>query len=183
MKCIRHPEFFFAFARLCPSFGILPGFALDLTTHDTDCEHWDLDAEKMRARTWAKARSEQLLLLIETHMCTALSAWQHITNSMTDPETVAREYAQGLRQLSFWCELNAYQYETVIDGHTGMHKISVTKDGLISLCASQEREDRGEWNGHVLRFDDGEWPVFDDLNNQELPAPLVKAANRKELEY
>ena len=30
---------------------------------------------------------------------------------------------------------------TVIDGHAGMHERSVSKDGLISVCAAQERED------------------------------------------
>ena len=72
---------------------------------------------------------------------------------------------------------------TIIDSHTGMHEISVTKDGLIHLCAAMEREDLVEWNGHVLKFDDGEGPFFDDLTKQELPASLVKAARKKKLEY
>ena len=72
---------------------------------------------------------------------------------------------------------------TVIDGHAGMYERSVTKDVIISLCAAQERADLVEVNGHVLKFDNVEGPFFDDLTKQELPAPLVKAANRKELEY
>ena len=71
----------------------------------------------------------------------------------------------------------------VIGGHAGMRERSSTKDGLISLCTAQEREDLVEWNGHVLKFDDGEGPFFDDLTKQELSAPLVKSARRKELEY
>ena len=63
-----------AVAKLCPSFGILPGFALGLTTHDTDGKHWDFDDEEMRARAWSKVRNEQPLLLIGTPMCTAFSA-------------------------------------------------------------------------------------------------------------
>ena len=50
-----------AVAKLCPSFGLLPGFAFDITTHDTDGKHWDFDDEEMRARARAKVRSEQPL--------------------------------------------------------------------------------------------------------------------------
>ena len=39
-----------AVAKLCPSFGILPGFALDLTTHDGDGRHWDFNEDDMRER-------------------------------------------------------------------------------------------------------------------------------------
>ena len=46
-----------AVAKLCPSFGILPGFASDLTTHDQDGRHWDFDEEEMRDRTWAKVKA------------------------------------------------------------------------------------------------------------------------------
>ena len=38
-------------------------------------------------------------------------------------------------------------------------------------------------DGHILKFDDGQGPFFDDLTRQELPSLLVKAARRKELEY
>ena len=38
-------------------------------------------------------------------------------------------------------------------------------------------------NGHVLKFDSGEGPFFDDLTKQELSELLVKAARRKELDY
>ena len=72
---------------------------------------------------------------------------------------------------------------TVVEGHAGMHERSVTKDVLISLCAAQEHEEFVEYNGYVLKFDNGEGPFLDDLTKQELSAPLVKAARKKELEY
>ena len=72
---------------------------------------------------------------------------------------------------------------TVIEGHTGMHGRSMTKDGLISLCAAQELEEFVEYDGHVLKFNNGEGPFFDNRTKQELSAPLVKAARRKELEH
>ena len=64
-----------------------------------------------------------------------------------------------------------------------MHERSMTKDGLICLCAAQEREEFVEYSGHVLNFDNGEGPFFDDLSKQELSAPLVTAARKKQLEY
>ena len=64
-----------------------------------------------------------------------------------------------------------------------MHERSMTKDGLISLCAAQEREELVEYDGHVLKLDNGEGPFFGDLTKQELSAPLVKATRKKELEY
>ena len=100
-----------AVAKLCPSFGILPGFALDLTVADSDGRQWDFDDEEMRRRAWAKVKSERPLLLIGSPMCTAFSAWQHINNAKRDPATVAKEYARGLSHLRFCCELYAYQIE------------------------------------------------------------------------
>ena len=61
-----------------------------------------------------------------------------------------------------------------------MHERFITKEGLISLCAADEL---AEMIGHVLRFDAGEGPFFDDLSKQELSAPLVTAARKKELKY
>ena len=42
---------------------------------------------------------------------------------------------------------------------------------------------RVEMHGHILKFDDGEGPCYDDLTRQQLPTQLVKAARRKELDY
>ena len=42
-----------AVAKLRLSYGILPGFALDLTTNDSDGRLWDFDQEEMRDRAWA----------------------------------------------------------------------------------------------------------------------------------
>ena len=88
-----------AVANMCSSFGILPGFALDLTTHDVDGRHWDFDEEEMWQRAWAKVKSEEPLLLIGSPMCTAFSAWQYINNVKRDPE-VARRRRRGARDTS-----------------------------------------------------------------------------------
>ena len=98
-----------AVAKLCPSDGILPGFALDLTTNDHDGRCWDFDEEEMRKRAWAKIEEEQPMLLIGSPMCTAFSAWQHINNSKRDPNVTSREYQRGLSHLRFCCEFYDYQ--------------------------------------------------------------------------
>ena len=38
-----------AMAKMCPSYGIVPGFALDLTTTDSDGRNWDFYDTTMRA--------------------------------------------------------------------------------------------------------------------------------------
>ena len=96
-------------AKLCPSFGILPGFALDLSTSDTDGRAWDFNHDDMQARAWAKIKSEQPMLLIGTPMCTALSAWQHLNRSKRDATVCDEEMGHGLKHLKFCCELYAYQ--------------------------------------------------------------------------
>ena len=96
-------------ANLCPSDGIPPGFALDLTTNDSDGTHWDFDEEEMRSRASFKIREEQPMLLIGSPMCTAFSAWQHINNSKRDHKVTSKEYARGLSHLKFCCELYEYQ--------------------------------------------------------------------------
>ena len=50
----------------------------------------------MRNRAWAKIRAEQPLLPIGSPMCTAFSAWQHISNVKRDPAIVAKEYERGM---------------------------------------------------------------------------------------
>ena len=94
---------------MCLSFGILPGFALDLTTNDTDGRHWDFDEEEMRDRAWAKIKSEQPLVLIGSPMCTACNAWQHINNSKRDPAITSKEYERGLSHFRICSELYEYQ--------------------------------------------------------------------------
>ena len=62
----------------------------------------------MRDRAWAKVKAEQPLLLIDSPVYTAFGAWQHINNVKRGVEIVAKEYARGMRHISFCCELYAY---------------------------------------------------------------------------
>jgi hypothetical protein len=98
-----------AMAKMCPSYGILPGFALDLTLCDSDGRQWDFDDPVMRERAWARIESEKPLLIIGTPMCTAFSAWQHINKLKRDPDIVSAEYKRGLSHLEFCCNIYEHQ--------------------------------------------------------------------------
>ena len=108
-----------AVAKMFPSYGILPGFALDLTTHDHDGRHWDFDEDEMQRRAWEKIEKEQPLLLIGSPMCTAFSAWQYINNSKRDGKIVESEKARGMKHLKFCCDLYEYQ---VSNGRYFLHE-------------------------------------------------------------
>ena len=73
----------------------------------------------MRDRAWKELTTEKPLLLIGSPMCTAFSAWQYINNSKRDPEVVAKEYARGLRHLTFCYEMYEYQ---VSQGRNFLHE-------------------------------------------------------------
>ena len=86
---IYSPPSISAVAKMLSSFGILPGFAPDLTTHDDDGRHGDFE-EDMRDRAWAKVKSEEPMLLIGSPMCMALSAWQYMNNQKRYPKLLQK---------------------------------------------------------------------------------------------
>ena len=74
-----------AMAKMCPSYGILPGFVLELTTTDSDGRNWDFDDATMRERAWAKIKAEEPLLIIGPHVHGFLSMAEH-QQSQTRPD-------------------------------------------------------------------------------------------------
>ena len=64
-----------------------------------------------------------------------------------------------------------------------MHDIDQTTNATTTPATTIDIHKYSEVDGHVLKFDSGEGPLFDDLTKQELSEPLVKAARRKELDY
>ena len=67
-------------AKMCPSYGVLRGFAVDLTTTVFDGRNWDLDDATLRERAWAKIKVEEPSLTIGSPMCASFSAWQNTNN-------------------------------------------------------------------------------------------------------
>ena len=55
-----------------------------------------------------------------------------------------------------------------------------TKGDGSAMIMQRDNDYRAKVDGHLLRFDDGEGPFYDDLTRQQLPTQLVKAARRKE---
>ena len=67
-----------AAAKLLPGLGILPGFALDLTTVDKNGHHWDLTNECMRQAARKEVIEGQPLFLIGSPVCTDYCSWQDL---------------------------------------------------------------------------------------------------------
>ena len=62
-----------AATKLLPELKIIPGFALDLTTADTDGRIWDFDETEMRGRARKRLAKERPMPLVGSPTCTAFS--------------------------------------------------------------------------------------------------------------
>ena len=108
---IYSPPRISAAAKLLPSLGCLPGFALDLTTNDENGCPWNFDKVEQRRKAWELLERERPMLLVGTPMCTAFSTWQAINDLKRDPEEVNREKIKAMVHLKFCCQLYEYQAE------------------------------------------------------------------------
>ncbi len=79
--------------RTMPWLGLIPGFALDLTTRDTDGRLSDLEQEDMRTRALKRVDEEKPMFVISSPSCTPYSSFQSINNQRRDPLVVQRERA------------------------------------------------------------------------------------------
>ena len=91
--------------KLLPELRIIPGFALDLTTADTDGQLCDFDSKVMRERALKKVREERPLLLIGSPMCTVFSAWHRINDKIRCPGSVAADQRRAVEHLEFCAQL------------------------------------------------------------------------------
>ena len=94
-----------AATKLLPELQLMPGFALDLTTVDSDSRPWDFDEKVMRERALERVRREKPLLLVGSPMCTAFSTWQRINNKIRDKYVVEAEKKRAVMHLEFCIEL------------------------------------------------------------------------------
>ena len=78
-----------------PRSEVLAGFALDLTTHDSDGRAWDFDDEEMRRRARKKVDTEEPMFLIGSPFCTPYSPLQALSANRRDPEEVKREQVRA----------------------------------------------------------------------------------------
>ena len=68
-----------AATKLLPELKLILGFALDLTTTDSDGRAWDFDEKEMRERAMKRLGTEKPQLLLGSPMCTAFSTWNAST--------------------------------------------------------------------------------------------------------
>ena len=91
-----------AATQLLPELKIIPGFALDLTTADTDGLLWDFGSKVMRDRAMKKLKEERPLLLIGSPMCTYFSTWQRLNFSKSQGNAaVQRAYIGACMHMKF----------------------------------------------------------------------------------
>ena len=109
-----------AATKLLPELRLIPGFALDLTTSDTDGRVWDFDEKEMRDRALARVREERPMLLVGSPMCTAFSTWQRINNKIRDPLVVAAEKKRAVEHLEF--SILLYREQPVSYTHLRAHE-------------------------------------------------------------
>ena len=94
--------------KMMPELGMLPGFAMDLTTTDEEGNPYDFDKKDQRDKARRRLEEEKPILLIGSPMCTAFCTWQRINNLHRDPSVVAKEWTKAMVHLNFVFEL----YET-----------------------------------------------------------------------
>ena len=94
-----------AASKLLPELKLIPGFALDLTTVDSDGSPWDFDSKVMRDRAMKRLKEEKPLLLVGSPMCTVFSTWQRINDKIRDKYVVECERRRAVMHLEFCVEL------------------------------------------------------------------------------
>jgi len=92
-------------ARRKPRLGIVPGFALDLTTCNEEGVAWDFDIAERRQAARELVRAQKPMLLIGSTMCTRFCSFQWINDAKRPSEVVRREHVRAMLHLRFVCEL------------------------------------------------------------------------------
>ena len=98
---------------------MISGFAIDLTTSDTDGCPWDFDEKEKRDQALDRLRREQPMLLVGTPTRTVFSTWQRINNNIRNPVTVAAELKRAVMHLEFCVTLYLEEFE---NGRYFLHK-------------------------------------------------------------
>ena len=105
--------------KMMPSSEVLAGFALDLTTCDTDGRAWNFDEEEMRTRARNKFDTENPLFLIGSPPCTQYSPLQALSANRRDPEALNREQIKAAVHMEFLTSLYRAQ---VLAGRYFLHE-------------------------------------------------------------
>ncbi len=85
--------------------GMVPGFALDLTTKDEKGEPWDFSKPEKRYKAMQWVKQKTALLLIVSPMCGPLSQLQAANYKRMSDEEVKQNISQGMEHLKFAMQL------------------------------------------------------------------------------
>jgi hypothetical protein len=108
-----------AAAKLMPDSGIIPGFALDLTTTDEKGAPWDFDVPAQRRKAEQRIRNEKPMFLIGSPMCTAFSTWQRLNDKRRTEEEKREIMSRARLHLRFTMDLYRLQ---VAEGRYFVHE-------------------------------------------------------------
>ena len=118
---IYSPPRITSLAKQLPSYGILPGFALDLTTVDDQGKHWDFNKKLMRDKARRLIKEERPMFLVGSPMCTAFTTWQVLNEQKhnVDQIKLARARVEATMHMNFVTELYC---EQVNNGRFFLHE-------------------------------------------------------------
>ena len=116
---VYSPQRVTAACKLLPELKVIPGFAFDLASSDTEGHPWDFDEKAMRYRALDRVRREQPMFLVGSPMCTAFSTWQRMNNKTMNLVTVAAELQRAVMHIEFCVTL--YR-EQLTDGRYFLHE-------------------------------------------------------------
>ena len=85
--------------------GLIPGLAMDLTTHDEHGNPWDFNNSTMRSKARNIVKSKAALLLIVSPMCSAFSRLQTFNMKRLGEERIKEMLEMGIKHLNFAMEL------------------------------------------------------------------------------
>ena len=119
-------------ARMLPSLGVSPGFALDLSVEDDDGQPWGFDDPQKRNKAVRKLLVEKPDLLVGSPMCKEFSAWQRMNIAKTfDPERYVAARRKAVRHLEFVCKLYKLQKDA---GQLFLHEHPSQADSWEERC-------------------------------------------------
>ena len=121
-------------AKMLPGLGLLPGFALDLTTTNAQGEAWDFDDVSKQQEAWDLIEKQKPLILVGSPMCTAFCAWQKLNQQRRDLEIVEQELRKATMHMEFVCRLYKAQVEA---GRYFLHEHPATASSWELRCIKE----------------------------------------------
>jgi hypothetical protein len=94
-----------AMIKAMPSLGLVPGFALDLTTNDEEGQPWDFNSYKMRQKARHLLETTKPMLLVGSPMCTAFCTWQKLNEAKIGGEQLRRARHQAIMHVNFMVQM------------------------------------------------------------------------------